>query len=61
MYRGYHRYVFLNCCAADLDFEQDTKMGAIDFETYGVNGYGTQNVYAGGWCTKNLNSFIILY
>lgn len=40
----------------DLDFKLDEKLGAIDFETYGENGYGNQSVYAGGWGTKDFNN-----
>ena len=32
---------------------QDTKIGSIDFETYGNEGIGIQNVYAGGWAIND--------
>ena len=49
-------YYFPDYPVTDLDFELDEKLGAIDFETFGENGYGNQSVYAGGWCTKDFNN-----
>jgi len=40
--------------------EQDFKIGAIDFETFGDEGMGYQNVYAAGWAVNdsfNSNKF----
>ena len=44
------KYNFLNFTVTDTDFDQNEKIGALDFESYGVDGLGNQNVYAGGWC-----------
>lgn len=34
-----------------IDFLYDDKIGTIDFETFGKEGVGNQEVYAGGWAT----------
>jgi len=33
--------------------EQDYKIGSIDFETFGNEGLGIQNVYAAGWAIND--------
>jgi len=36
----------------DLEYNYNNKIGTLDFETYGENGIGNQEVYAGGFATK---------
>ena len=53
-------YLFANYPVSDLDFEYNGKIGAIDFETFGQGGLGSQSVYAGGWATKEFSDYIYI-
>lgn len=46
-------YYCHNYPVANMEYYYDEKIGAIDFETYGSERFGNQNVYAGGWTTKD--------
>ena len=48
-------YNFLDYPVDKIQSEQDNKIGSIDFETFGNEGIGVQNVYAGGWAINDLN------
>ena len=53
-------YNFLDYPMDNKNDEQDFKIGAIDFETFGDEGMGYQNVYAAGWAVNdsfNSNKF----
>jgi len=41
-------YNFLDYPLDNINSDQDIKIGALDFETFGNEGIGIQNVYAGG-------------
>ena len=46
-------YNFLDYPVDNIHDELDEKIGTIDFETYGNEGIGIQNVYAGGWAIND--------
>ncbi len=46
-------YKSANFPITNLDYKYNDKIGALDFETYGIDGTGNQDVYAGGLATKN--------
>jgi len=48
-------YNFLDYPVDKIQSEQDNKIGSIDFETFGNEGIGVQNVYAGGWAINDSN------
>ena len=48
-------YNFLDYPVDNINSDLDDKIGAIDFETFGVEGIGIQNVYAAGWAINDFN------
>ena len=46
-------YNFIDYPEDNINSEQDIKIGALDFETFGNEGIGIQNVYAGGWAIND--------
>ena len=44
----------------DSEYNYNNKIGTIDFETFGENGLGNQQVYAGGWCTEKYSDLIYI-
>ena len=48
-------YNFLDYPDDNIHSELDTNIGTIDFETFGEEGMGLQNVYAGGWAINDFN------
>ena len=48
-------YNFLDYPLDNIHDELDDKIGAIDFETFGNEGIGIQQVYAAGWAINDFN------
>jgi hypothetical protein len=46
-------YNFPDFPGYNIEYYYFDKIGAIDFETFGIEGFGNQEVYAGGWCIDN--------
>jgi len=53
VYKIEGEYHSLDFPVNDLEYNYNNKIGTLDFETYGENGIGNQEVYAGGFATKN--------
>lgn len=47
------KYNFPDFPKYNTEYYYFDKIGAIDFETFGLEGLGNQEVYAGGWCIDN--------
>jgi DNA polymerase type B, organellar and viral len=57
MYKTEGEYYFPYFPISNIALDHDTKIGTLDFETYGnkeKNSFGVQTVYAGGWAVNNL-------
>ena len=54
-------YNFLDYPMDNIHDELDIKIGAIDFETFGNEGIGIQQVYAAGWAINDWNKSNNLY
>ena len=48
-------YNFLDYPVDNIHSDLDEKIGSIDFETFGEEGIGIQNVYAAGWAINDFN------
>ena len=48
-------YNFLDYPVDNINSDLDEKIGSIDFETFGEEGIGIQNVYAAGWAINDFN------
>ena len=44
----------------DIEYTYNDKIGSFDLETYGDEGIGNQEVYAGGWATKNHRKYFYI-
>jgi len=54
-------YNFLDYPVDNINSDLDEKIGSIDFETFGEEGIGIQNVYAAGWAINDFNKIKKFY